>query len=184
MEIRKAASTDEDGVINLLKQFATSESNPEWLTRESRLRRGFQTVMANPVLGEVLVMDDSGRLAGLTTLSYPTAIRFGGIYAAIEENIVDKDYRGKGVGGSLLKAAVTLAGEKGCFEIQVNGPSEMGYPVYIKRGFKDIGPHMKIVYETDGKVMREDGGGKPEPTISTEFKQRRVTEIDRRQTSL
>lgn len=157
MEIRKATSADEDGVINLLKQFATAEYNPEWVARESRFRRGFQTVMASPVLGDVLVMDDNGRLAGLTTLSYPTAIRFGGIYAAIEENIVDKDYRGKGVGGSLLKAAIKLAGEKGCSEIQVNGPSEMGYPVYIKRGFKDIGPHMKIVYEADNEILPDYG---------------------------
>lgn len=157
MEIRKATSADEDGVINLLKQFATDEYNPGWLDRESTLRRGFKTVMADPVLGEVLVADDSGRLAGLTSLSYPTAIRFGGIYSAIEENIVDKDYRGKGVGGLLLKAAIKLAGEKGCSEIQVNGPSEMGYPVYIKRGFKDIGPHMKIIYEADGEVAPENG---------------------------
>lgn len=145
MEVRIATAADEDGVINLLNQFGMSDISGKRETREALFRKGFRTVIANPDLGEVLVADDNGALAGVTTLSYPTAVRFGGIYSAIEENIVDAGYRGKGVGGLLLKAAVDRAREKGAFELQVNGPSEMGLPVYLKYEFKDIGKHMKII---------------------------------------
>ena len=43
-----------------------------------------------------------------------------------------------------LEAAIAEATRKGCDEIQVNGPSELGYPVYINQGFQDIGKHLKM----------------------------------------
>ena len=75
----------------------------------------------------------------ITTLSYPIALRCSGPYSCIEENIVDERFRGKGIGGALLTAAIAEATARGCAEIQVNAPNEHGYPLYLRHGLKDEG---------------------------------------------
>jgi len=140
MLIRKACIEDESRVISLLKQFPSGLEGVDW----EAAARTFRQIVQNPELGAILVAEDNGEVVGVTTLSYPTAIRCGGLYCCIEENIVDGRCRGKGVGGKLLKAAMAEATSKGCDEIQVNGPSEMGYPLYLRNGLKDIGKHLKV----------------------------------------
>jgi hypothetical protein len=44
----------------------------------------------------------------------------------------------------LLNAAIDEAKKQGCFEIQVNNPSELGYPLYIRASMKDVGKHLKM----------------------------------------
>ena len=83
-------------------------------------------------------------MIGLITLSYPTAIRCGGKYSCIEEFIVSEQARGKGVGGKLLEAAIAEATARGCYQIQVNRPSEIGYPVYLRHGWEDLGKHLDM----------------------------------------
>jgi GNAT superfamily N-acetyltransferase len=140
MPIRKATTKDEKRVFELLKQFPPHEVSTINFEAASR---AYQQIIQDPELGTILVAEENGEVVGVTTLSYPVAIRCGGLYSCIEENIVDERYRGKGVGGKLLKAAIAEATSKGCDEIQVNGPSEMGFPVYISKGFQDIGKHIK-----------------------------------------
>ncbi len=139
MQIRKACIEDESRIINLLKQFPSGLEGVNW----EAAARTFRRIVENSELGTILVAEDDGEVVGVTTLSYPTAIRCGGLYCCIEENIVDAKCRGKGVGGKLLKTAIAEATSKGCDEIQVNGPSEMGYPLYLRNGLKDIGKHLK-----------------------------------------
>lgn len=140
MLIRKATIEDEGNVIALLKQFPPGIDIVDWEAGAPTFRR----IVENPELGTVLLAEEDGDVAGVTTLSYPTAIRCGGLYCCIEENIVDERFRGKGVGGKLLTAAISEAASRGCDEIQVNGPSEMGYPLYLRHGLKDVGKHLKV----------------------------------------
>jgi len=141
MQIRKATIDDQGTIMKLMKKLliTSGEVAQDWKDDAGVLRR----VIENPELGSILVAEEEGELMGVTTLSYPTAIRCGGLYACIEENIVDERCRGKGVGGKLLRAAIAEAASRGCDEIQVNNPSEMGYPMYIRHGLKDLGKHMK-----------------------------------------
>jgi GNAT superfamily N-acetyltransferase len=142
MNIRKATLEDETQVLALLKQLLTSsgEASESWDGDPAPIRR----ILENPELGSILVADDNGEIAGLTTLSFPFAIRCNGRYTCIEENIVDAKHRGKGVGGTLLKAAIAEAKAQGCDELQVNNPSEMGYPLYIRHDLKDNGKCLRI----------------------------------------
>ncbi|UCD57336.1 MAG: GNAT family N-acetyltransferase [Candidatus Hydrogenedentota bacterium] len=141
MLIRKATIEDESGVISLLKKLlALSGEVPEDWDDDRQI---FRRLLEDPELGTILIADNDGEIAGVTTLSYPTAMRCNGLYCCIEENIVDERARGKGIGGKLLKAAIAEATAKGCDEIQVNNPSRMGYPLYLRHGLKDIGKHLK-----------------------------------------
>ena len=71
---------------------------------------------------------------GLISLSYPIAVRCGGIYACIEEFIVSEKARGKGAGSRLLEAAKRKAAQMGCHEVQVNRPSEMTRSTFTMDG--------------------------------------------------
>ncbi len=58
--------------------------------------------------------------------------------------MVDENLRDKGIGGKLLEAAIAEATARGCDEIQVNRPSQLGYPVYLRHGLLDLGKHMNL----------------------------------------
>jgi GNAT superfamily N-acetyltransferase len=139
MIIRKAVAADESQFVDLLKLFPPGETMAGWAS----VGEAFQRIVKDPELGVVLVADESGVLLGEITLSYPVAARCGGTYTCIEEFMVSDKARGKGVGGKLMEAALAEARAKGCFEIQVNNPSQMGYPVYMRYGFTDLGKHLK-----------------------------------------
>lgn len=83
-------------------------------------------------------------ILGVISLSYPVAIRCSGPYARIEEYIVDEANRGKGIGSMLLKAAIKEARNMGCFDLQVNNPSDLGRPLYLGEGFEGGGDYMRL----------------------------------------
>lgn len=141
MQIRRATLEDEGRILALLRQLLTAgEVAEDWRDASGMIRK----VIENPALGSILVAEEDGEIAGVTTLSYPYAIRCNGVYSCIEENIVDSKHRGKGVGGKLLKAAIAQAASRGCDELQVNNPSEMGYPLYIRHGLKENGKSLRV----------------------------------------
>lgn len=140
MQIRRATIEDESHIITLLKQFPPEEATVDWQDGGEAFRR----IIGNADLGTVFVAEENGQVLGVITLSYPYAIRCGGHYSCIEEFIVDEKGRGKGVGGKLLKAAIDEAQSRECYELQVNRPSELGYPVYLRYGWKDLGKHLNL----------------------------------------
>jgi GNAT superfamily N-acetyltransferase len=146
MEIRYARPEDQRRVIELLGQFPPSDiAHVEWEACGETIQR----IIRHPELGSILIAMEDGQAVGMITLSYPLAIRCGGVYTCIEEFVVGEKGRGKGIGGKLLGAALEEAKKKGCFELQVNNPSEQGYPVYLKYGLSDAGKHLKIVLAED-----------------------------------
>jgi len=140
MKIRSACTEDEKQIIHLLKQFPSEGLGYEW----GNGGETFHSILENDELGSVFVATEEGRILGVITLSYPTAIRCQGRYACIEEFIVDEKGRGKGIGGQLIQKAIEKAKTKGCYELQVNRPSESGYPVYMRYGWKDLGKHLNL----------------------------------------
>ena len=144
MKIRKATMEDREGVIELLRTLLIPAGEvPETWRDEAQI---FHLLVENPELGTILIAEENGEIAGITTLSYPTPLRCCGPYSCIEENIVDERYRGRGIGGALLEAAIAKATARGCDELQVNAPSEKGYPLYLRHGFED---HGKIQVKAD-----------------------------------
>ena len=141
IKVRQATLTDEARILNLFRQFPSNQGPDAWVQSAAPM---FREVVQNEELGTVFVADEDGAILGVITLSYPVAIRCAGIYSLIEEFIVGDGARGKGVGGKLLEAAVAEATRRKCYEIQVNRPSELGYPVYLEHGFADLGKHLNM----------------------------------------
>lgn len=138
--IREAEIGDQEEVFELLRQLMTSATEESPINQPGAVE-AFHRVIEEEQ-GTIIVAEEDGRMLGLVTLSYPVAIRCGGIYSCIEEFIVTEQARGKGVGSKLLEASIEKAKEKGSYELQVNRPSELGYPVYIRQGWEDLGKHL------------------------------------------
>ena len=143
INIRKATLDDETEVFNVLKMLLSPRAADSSLIRTPGALTTFNSLVTFEDKGAVIVAEEEGKLVGLITLSYPIAIRCAGKYTCIEEFIVSEMVRGRGVGTQLLQAALEEAKKRGCFEIQVNAPTEMGYPLYIKQDIKDAGKHLK-----------------------------------------
>ena len=142
MNIRRAVGEDEKQIIDLLKQFPPGDIRYDWEKGSKTFRR----ILENPEMGSIFVAEEEGVILGIITLSFPIAIRCQGEYSCIEEFIVDAKGRGKGIGGKLLETAIEEAKSKGCYELQVNRPSESGYPVYLRHGWKDLGKHLNLIF--------------------------------------
>ena len=135
--IRDATFDDKAAVFDLLRQLmgTTNENSP---INQSSGEETFRKVIEGDQ-GDLLLAEEDGTILGLVTLAYPLAIRCGGTYSSIEEFIVNEKARGKGVGGKLLEAAIDLTRSRGCNEMVVNRPSDVGLPVYLRHGWKDAG---------------------------------------------
>ena len=140
VDIRKATLNDETRVIELIKEFPEGEIVIDW----NKAAAAFREIIKDPDKGIIFVAEEDGTVAGVVTMSFPFATRCAGRYSCLEEVIVGEQLRGKGIGGKLLEAAIAEATEKGCYELQVNRPSEMGYPVYLRHGFLDLGKHLNL----------------------------------------
>ena len=138
VEVREATLEDEAVVFDLLRQLMVS-ATADSPVNQQRGTDTFRRMLENEEMGTVFLAEEDGTALGLLTLSYPAAIRCGGIYSCIEELIVIEQARGKGVGGALLEASIERATARGCYELQVNRPSELGLPVYLRHGWKDAG---------------------------------------------
>jgi GNAT superfamily N-acetyltransferase len=142
--IRKALPEDEIQVFHLFSKLSSRKRKEEYTVNQETGFPVYRKIINNSNLGVILVAEDKEKIVGVITLSYPIAIRCSGPYARIEEYIVDEFIRGRGIGGMLLDAAIKEAEENGCYDIQVNNPSDLGLPLYIKRGFKDGGNYMRL----------------------------------------
>jgi GNAT superfamily N-acetyltransferase len=139
--IRKATLADQAQTIDLLKQFPPDPevSHVDW----DDAAQGFGPLVEGRG-GCILVAEEDGEILGVITLGYSFVLRFGGTYAMVEEFIVGEKARGRGIANMLIQAAIEEARSEGCPELQVNGPSPLGHPVYLRNGFHDAGLHMKI----------------------------------------
>jgi GNAT superfamily N-acetyltransferase len=91
--------------------------------------------------GSVIVFEVDGEVLGVVTSSYVPAIRYGGIYARMEELIVDDRARGTGAGMMLVTAAIEEAKRRGCRLITLYSRGHTR-AFYEKAGFRYIGPEL------------------------------------------
>jgi GNAT superfamily N-acetyltransferase len=140
--IREATISDQAAVFDLLRQLMTSATEESPINQPGAIET-FQRVVEEGQ-GTILLAQEDNEMLGMVTLSYPVAIRCAGSYSCIEEFIVTEQARGKGVGSKLLKSAIRKATENGCHELQVNRPSDIGYPVYLHHGWEDLGKHLSL----------------------------------------
>jgi glucosamine-phosphate N-acetyltransferase len=141
-EVRELRADDLDkGFLETLG----SLSDIEGLTPEEA-RRILTTIRRSHVHHFFVAVTSGGRVAGTTTLVVERKfIHGGGLVGHIEDVAVRRGYQGRGVGGSLVKAAVEKASELGCYKCILDCKDEL-VEFYERLGFSrhDVGMRIDL----------------------------------------
>jgi glucosamine-phosphate N-acetyltransferase len=120
-------------------------SDVEGLT-PAQARKLFASMKRNPVYHVLVAVTGSGQVAGTTTLLVEQKfIHRGGLVGHIEDVAVREGYGGRGIGGSLVRAAVKLAEEMGCYKCILDCKEDLvGF--YETMGFRkrDVGMRVDL----------------------------------------
>jgi glucosamine-phosphate N-acetyltransferase len=98
----------------------------------------------NPAHHILVAVDDEGQVLGTTTLLVEQKfIHGGGLVGHIEDVAVRPGNEGRGVGSAVVKAAVQLAKENGCYKVILDCKPEL-VDFYAKVGFHRHQEGMRI----------------------------------------
>ena len=137
--IRDATEEDLPRIVELLAQLSV-ESPREDLgpPLPDAYRRAFRDVLADPKQRQ-LVLEDGGRIVGLTTLIIvPNLSHQGRPWAQVENVVVDQEQRSAGFGEQLMRTAIDLAREAGCYKLVLtsNKGRADAHRFYSRLGFR------------------------------------------------
>lgn len=117
------------------------------------------------------------RPVGLIMLSESAALFARGTYGIITELYVVPDQRSSGVAIALIDAAVTLGTIKGWSQLEVGAPRQPMWSrspnsaLYLKLGFSEIGPRLKLPLHG---LARPRGEGSPAAPSGLDPRRRRT----------
>lgn len=92
----------------------------------------------------IIAVSDEGQIIGSVTLMLEQKfLREGKIAGHIEDVVTRKGYEGIGVASALIKRAIEIAQESGCYKLILDCKDEL-IPFYSKFGFEKKGSLMRI----------------------------------------
>ena len=80
-------------------------------------RRALELILGDPAVGRVFVARDGNRVAGMASLLFTPSTAEGGKAAWLEDLVVRPEYRGRGVGTSLVEHVIAQARGEGVSRI-------------------------------------------------------------------
>jgi glucosamine-phosphate N-acetyltransferase len=113
MTIRDAAPGDTPAILDLIRQLGETDHPGPAATTESIL-----TALGHPALG-VLVVDDGGKAAGFLSYTVRPNLYHGADAGHVDELVVDRHARGRGLGTVLLTEFLHRMRARGCAEASI-----------------------------------------------------------------
>jgi len=134
--IRQGQVQDIEDLVGLLKELFSIEADFEF--NEARQRMGLEQILRD-VSGEkcIMVAERSGKVIGMCSAQILISTAEGGPAAVIEDMVVFPEYRGMGIGESLLSAIQSWSIQKGAMRMQLLADKN-NYPAldfYMKNGW-------------------------------------------------
>jgi GNAT superfamily N-acetyltransferase len=121
---------DRDAVVQLLLQQFAEHSI---FVPQDKLAGATNAVLASDDLGFVLLAYDDGRAVGLAYMALIWTLEHAGRSAWLEELYVAADRRSRGIGRTLLAAALERAREIGCSAIDLEVDERHGRAEHLYR---------------------------------------------------
>lgn len=151
MKIRQATTEDSAVIAQLMTQLIEAVGYEGWQVSaeqvEERLRK-----MADSDAYQVLLAEDEGQVVGLLSLSFRHTLFHSAPSALIDELVVERGHRRRGVGHQLMAEAIERCRAAGCCEIEVTTEraNETAQRFYRQHGFS----HEAVLFELE---FKEDG---------------------------
>jgi glucosamine-phosphate N-acetyltransferase len=142
MKFRLIQPSDYDKrYFDLLKQLTVVEPSK---INKSLFNDQLKIISQNGI--EIYVIEDNSTIiASGSLLIEPKIIHGLGLVGHIEDIVVDKKQRGKGLGGKIIKFLVNLSKTKGCYKVILNCSNE-NIKFYEKNGFTKCENEMTIKF--------------------------------------
>ncbi|HTA16376.1 MAG TPA: GNAT family N-acetyltransferase [bacterium] len=109
--VRRARKGDLESLVALLGELFAQEV--EFKADPVRQRRALRLILGRPSVGGILVAEAEGRVVGMVSLLASVSTALGGPVAWLEDMVVASEWRGRGLGKSLVRAALAEAKKKG-----------------------------------------------------------------------
>lgn len=134
-QVSIATLAEIDELVHLLNVLFTQdiEFEPDY----AKQKAGVEQIINNPEIGEILVMKADGKVVGMVSLLYSISTALGGKVAILEDMVIDKDFRRKGLGKELLQEAIAFAQKRGCLRLTLltDYDNEAAIRFYQSAGF-------------------------------------------------
>ena len=133
--VRRAVAADQDALLSLMRGYCEEVDTP---LPDEHLMDAIAPLVANEDLGDLLVAEQVGELAGYLVITWGWGIESGGAEALIDEMYVSPSYRNAGVGTLLMTEAQSRASAKDVkvifLETEQNNPESR--ELYDRLGFE------------------------------------------------
>ncbi len=133
--IVEATESDLPDMVGLLTELSSSLEQPHDLDQQELIDNCL-SIIHNP-LAFILLAKEEAKTVGLIDFSMRRTALHRGPSALVDEIVVTQEYRGKGIGSSLLTAAIDKCRQLGCCEIEVSTEmsNEAARALYQASGF-------------------------------------------------
>lgn len=143
IQIEFATAADLPFMADLLAELFTLESDfkPD---REKQIS-GLRTILDEPELGKLFVLRVDGKVAGMANALFTISTAEGGRALLLEDVIVNRDYRGRGLGRQLVEHVLNWAKLRGIVRITLlaDRDNQAALDFYHRLGFGDS--HMTVL---------------------------------------
>lgn len=134
-QVSIATLAEIDELVHLLNVLFSQdiEFEPDYENQKA----GLEQIISNPSIGEILVMKIDGKVVGMVSLLYSISTALGDKVAILEDMVIDKDFRRKGLGKELLQEAIDFAQKRGCLRLTLltDYDNETAIRFYQSAGF-------------------------------------------------
>ena len=158
--IDTARPEDIPALSDLLAELFSLET--DFRVDRKRQIRGLRMILASPERGTVLVArDTTGTIVGMVSIQLLVSTAAGGISGQIEDLVVQRGVRSRGLGSRLLREALAWGQSRGSLRFQVaadlrNAPA---LSFYTRRGFRTSSMGMLYRDPDPEKALRTEDPG-------------------------
>lgn len=135
LSILPASSNDVDAICHLLSELFSQEA--DFTADPEKQANAVKMILASPEQGQILVLKINNQLVGMVSLLYLISTAMGGKVAMLEDMIIAREQRSRGLGKQLLLAAVEFARKQGCLRITLltDAVNTAAQQFYQQQGF-------------------------------------------------
>jgi ribosomal protein S18 acetylase RimI-like enzyme len=152
MRIRQATIEDSAVIAQLMTQLMEASGYEDRRVPPEQIEESLQK-KADSDAYQVLLAEDKGQVLGLLSLSFRHTLFHPAPTALMDELVVERGHRGRGIGQQLMAEAIERCRAAGCCEIEVSTErsNEAAQEFYRQHGFS----HEAVLFELE---FGENGG--------------------------